>query len=36
MSYEFEAEPQVVRGRPKYQNAETQLTKTGEPVLLLN
>ncbi len=33
MSYEFEAEPQVVRSRPKYKKAETQLTKTGEPVL---
>ena len=31
--YEFEAEPQVVRNRPKYQNHATQLTATGEPVL---
>ena len=33
MSYEFEAEPQVVRNRPKYKKTETQLTKTGEPVI---
>jgi len=36
MSYEFEAEPQVVRNRPKYKKNETQLTRTGEPAMLLN
>ena len=31
--YEFEAEPQVVRSRPKYAPPATQLTATGEPVM---